>query len=64
MMLLRRAAAVLLVLVAFGLAASAIVAFAAGVEAWVAGVYAGAAVGFVTVARRVRPRRRFVFARH
>jgi hypothetical protein len=60
----RLAAAALLVATAGALAVAAVIAFAAGVDAWVAGVYAGVAFGLVSAARRVRPRRRFVFARH
>jgi hypothetical protein len=60
----RRLAATLFALAGCALAVSAVVGLVAGVELWVAGVYAGFALGLVQVARRVRPRRRFVFARH
>jgi hypothetical protein len=60
---LRRLAAVLFALAGCVLAVSAIVSLAAGVELWVAGVYAGFALGLVRASRRVRPRRRFLFAR-
>jgi hypothetical protein len=60
----RRLAAGVLALAACALAIAAIVGLLAGVEAWVDGVYVGVALGLVHVSRRVRPRRRFVFARH
>ena len=61
---LRRTAAWFLAAAGGALAVVAVGGVVAGVELWVAGVYAGFAVGLVSVARRVRPRRRFVFARH
>ena len=64
MNVLRRLAAALFAVAGCALAVSAIVGLVAGVDLWVAGVYAGFALGLVQVSRRVRPRRRFVFARH
>jgi hypothetical protein len=63
MNVLRHAAAGLVGLAAVALAVSAIVAFAVGGNDWVAGVYAGVALALYRGARRLRPRRRFVFAR-
>ena len=63
MTVLRHAAAGLVAALAVALVVSAIVAGAVGGLYVVAGVYAGAGIALLMGARRLRPRRRFVFAR-
>ena len=63
MRILRQAAAGLVATAAVALAASAVLAVALGGFLLEGTLYAGFAVGLWWTARRVRPRRRFVFAR-
>ena len=64
MRIFRLAAAGIVGIAAVALAASAVVAFAAGGLFWIATVYAAVALALFGGARRLRPRRhRFVFAR-
>jgi hypothetical protein len=60
---LRHAAAGLVATAAFALAASAVLAVAIGGFLLEGALYAGVAAVLWWTARRVRPRRRFVFAR-
>jgi hypothetical protein len=60
---LRRAAAGLVAIVALALAASAVLAVALGGFVVEGALYAGFAALLWLTARRVKPRRRFVFAR-
>ena len=61
---LRHAAAGIVALAAAALAASAVLAIAIGGLIWIGFVYALGAALLAGLARRIRPRRRFVFARH
>lgn len=61
---LRHAAAGIVALAAAALAASAVLAIAIGGLIWIGFVYALGAALLLGFARRIRPRRRFVFARH
>jgi hypothetical protein len=63
MKLVRHAAAGVFALAAITLGVAACVVLAVDGADVVACVYGAVAVGFVQLARRLRPRRRFVFAR-
>ena len=63
MTVLRYAAAGIVAALAVALVVSAVVAAAVGGLYIVAGIYAGAGFALFMGARRLRPRRRFVFAR-
>ena len=60
---LRLAAAGIVAVLALGLGTASVVAFFAGGYVTIACVYGLVTVGLVTLARRLRPPRRFVFAR-
>lgn len=63
MKLFRLAAAGIAAVLGLGLGTASVVAFIAGGYFWIACVYAATGVALVGSARRLRPRRRFVFAR-
>lgn len=63
MRVFRLAAAGIVAVAAVALAVSAVVVLAVGGLDWIAGVYLGAALALLRGAHRLRPRRRFVFAR-
>lgn len=63
MTVIRHAAAGILAVAALALGVAACVVLAVDGADVVASVYLAAAVGFVQLARRLRPKRRFVFAR-
>jgi hypothetical protein len=63
MTVIRHAAAGVAALAAIALGAAACIALAVGGLEVIACVYAAVALGFIQLARKLRPRRRFVFAR-
>jgi hypothetical protein len=63
MNVLRLAAAGIVAVLAFGLGTASVVAFFAGGYVSIACVYGLVTLALVGLARRLRPRRRFVFAR-
>jgi hypothetical protein len=61
MKLFRLAAAGIAAVLGFSLSTASVVAFVAGGYFWIACVYAAAGLALVVSARRLRPRRRYLF---